>query len=283
MRPPTALQRAWLAEIGVSRQWLALQARMRARDATALAPREKVPQPVLPPVAVAPAAAPTPAAQVAAAPPPAVADSWPALEAAIQACRACARGSMRDQAVPGAGDREAPAWLIVGEGPSREDDACGQPFQGQAGRLLHAMLLALGQRASYLADGPGLALRSAWAQPTTAYFTQVVKCRALGARGPTPEDVAACAPWLEQQIRRLRPQRILALGAVAARRLLNTDQALEDVRGTVHWLRLEGLDPVPVVATWSPAHLLLDARKKAQAWEDLLLAQEAVSGPQPPA
>src|SRR5690606_16072128 len=68
---------------------------------------------------------------------------WDALEAEIHACRQCVLGNGRTQAVPGVGDR-AGRWMLVGEGPGKEEDRKGEPFVGQAGRLLDNMLGAIG-------------------------------------------------------------------------------------------------------------------------------------------
>src|SRR5699024_8590014 len=106
--------------------------------------------------------------------------------------------------------------LIVGEAPAQSDDRTGLPFQGKAGQLLHAMMVAIGVHPASVTLGSVAAPTPKWSAPTTAYFTNIVKCRPLGNRSPTPQEIAACQPYLQQQIELLRPRRILALGRLAA-------------------------------------------------------------------
>jgi len=292
---PSPLQQAWLVESGLSRPLLGLTLRQVRGKA---AGRPASPAPAAVPAQPArvmrsgsrPAALPRPAArpradtgQAEAAGKAAVAaladDAWETLTRAVQDCRACALGAMRDRAVPGAGTLSRPDWLIVGEAPSREDDAGGLPFQGDAGRLLHAMLLALGQRVEFLASSHEHLPVTAWSRPATAFFTHLVKCRPLGNRRPQPEEVAACRPWLDEQLRRLQPRCVLALGSMAAQSLLASDAPLDVLRGKVHRLDDGSAATIPLIATWHPAVLLMDPRKKAEAWEDLCLALDSLTDP----
>lgn len=146
-------------------------------------------------------------------------------------------------------------WLFVGEGPGAEEDAKGEPFVGQAGRLLDNMLGALG-----LARGAGV------------YIANIVKCRPPGNRTPEPPEVAACLPYLDRQIELLRPRLIVALGKCAATALLDVDATIASLRGRVHRYR-----DVPLVVTYHPAYLLRSLTDKAKAWEDLLLARRTMA------
>lgn len=179
---------------------------------------------------------------------------WPALEAAIRACTRCPLHAGRAQGVPGVGDRNAD-WLIVGEAPGAEEDRLGEPFVGQAGKLLDAMLAAIG-----LARGENV------------YIANVLKSRPPRNRDPLPAEVAACLPYLERQIELIQPKLILALGRFAAQSLLNTDTAIGRLRGQVH--RYHG---VPLIVTYHPAYLLRNLADKARAWEDLLLARDTMA------
>ena len=175
---------------------------------------------------------------------------WGALREAASACRACGLCKQRKQAVFGVGNESAP-WLFVGEGPGADEDEQGEPFVGQAGKLLDSMLSALGLK-----------------RGREAYIANVVKCRPPGNRTPTPEEAAACAPFLDRQIDLIAPKLIVALGKTAAMRLLQTEASLGSLRGQVH--RYRG---TPLVVTYHPAYLLRNLPDKAKAWEDLLFAR----------
>jgi uracil-DNA glycosylase family 4 len=180
---------------------------------------------------------------------------WPQLREAVASCSACGLCKQRKQAVFGVGHESAP-WLFVGEGPGADEDEQGEPFVGQAGRLLDAMMAAIGIR-----------------RGREAYIANVVKCRPPGNRTPTLEEAAACAPFLDRQIDLVRPRLIVALGKTAAMRLLQTDSSLGSLRGRVH--RYRG---TPLVVTYHPAYLLRNLPDKAKAWEDLLFARRTLNG-----
>jgi uracil-DNA glycosylase len=178
---------------------------------------------------------------------------WDELEQRIRACQACRLSERRTQAVPGVGDREAD-WLFVGEGPGAEEDARGEPFVGQAGKLLDAMLASLG-----LARGHNV------------YIANAVKCRPPGNRTPEADEIATCHPYLDRQIELIRPRIIVALGRPAAQTLLGGEIKIAAARG-----RLFQRKGVPVVVTYHPAYLLRNPQDKARAWEDLCFARASV-------
>lgn len=198
---------------------------------------------------------------------------WAALQAHAEACQACSLHSQRDQLVFGAGDLQQPEWLIVGEAPGKSDDRTGQPFQGKAGKLLHAMLVAVGVHPATLVLGGQPQHIPAWAQPASMYFSNLVKCRPLGNRSPEAAETEACMPYLNQQIELLQPRRILALGRLAAQALLRVDDEVEDLRGRIHHVATAAGAQIPVVVTWHPAALLMHPQHKGQAWADLILAK----------
>jgi DNA polymerase len=156
--------------------------------------------------------------------------------------------------VPGVGDPRA-QWFFVGEAPGAEEDARGEPFVGQAGRLLDNMLAALGL-----------------ARDRNVYIANVLKCRPPNNRTPEPAEAEACRPYLERQIELARPRLIVALGKSAASLLLGTDATIASLRGRVH--RYRG---VPLIVTYHPAYLLRSLPDKAKAWEDLVLARRTVA------
>jgi uracil-DNA glycosylase len=183
---------------------------------------------------------------------------WPEFAADVAACTACGLCKTRNLPVPGVGDVHA-KWLFVGEAPGAEEDAKGEPFVGQAGRLLDNILAALG-----LKRGHGV------------YIANVLKCRPPGNRTPTPLETEACRPYLDRQIALIRPALIVALGRSAATTLLNVDATIASLRGRVH--HYQG---VPLVVTYHPAYLLRNLPDKAKAWEDLCLARATMRRLQP--
>lgn len=179
---------------------------------------------------------------------------WDALEADIRSCAACVLCERRKQAVPGVGDRRA-RWMLVGEGPGAEEDQRGEPFVGQAGRLLDNMLAAIG-----LARGEDV------------YIANAVKCRPPHNRTPERDELAACRPYLERQIALVQPRLLVALGRPAAQALLDREVAIAAARGK----RLER-GGIPVVVTYHPAYLLRNPQDKAKAWEDLCFARRLMA------
>jgi uracil-DNA glycosylase len=180
--------------------------------------------------------------------------TWDEFAADVDACVACGLCRSRRKSVPGVGDTRA-EWLFVGEAPGAEEDAKGEPFVGQAGRLLDNMLAALG-----LSRG------------NRVYIANLLKCRPPNNRTPEPLEVNACRPYLDRQIELLEPKLIVALGKSAATALLNVDASIASLRGRVH--RYRG---VPLIVTYHPAYLLRNLPDKAKAWEDLLLARRTWS------
>jgi len=183
---------------------------------------------------------------------------WPEFAADVAACTACGLCETRNRPVPGVGDVHA-KWLFVGEAPGAEEDAKGEPFVGQAGRLLDNILAALGLKRGH-----------------NVYIANVLKCRPPGNRTPTPLETEACRPYLDRQIALIRPALIVALGRSAATTLLNVDATIASLRGRVH--HYQG---VPLVVTYHPAYLLRNLPDKAKAWEDLCLARATMRRLQP--
>ena len=204
-------------------------------------------------VAEGPPSVAEPAQVVARAPADVAALDWDGLRETVAQCRLCSLCAQRRQAVLGVGDPRA-EWLFVGEGPGHEEDAQGEPFVGQAGKLLDAMLNAIGLR-----------------RGKADYIANVVKCRPPGNRTPTPQEAQACAPFLDRQVALVGPRLIVALGKTAATRLLGSEASLASLRGRVH--RYQG---IPVVVTYHPAYLLRTPVDKAKAWEDLLFARRTL-------
>lgn len=175
---------------------------------------------------------------------------WDELRASVAGCSACELCKDRKQAVLGVGDA-SPEWLFVGEGPGAEEDERGEPFVGQAGKLLDAMLASIGLQ-----------------RGRKVYIANTVKCRPPGNRTPTPAETAACWPYLERQIALLQPKLIVALGKPAAQILLQREVKVGEARG-----RRFQYNGIALIVTYHPAYLLRTLPDKAKAWEDLCFAR----------
>lgn len=226
------------------------------------APPPPPPQPVATPPAMsqrsaaAPAPAPAPAGPVAQM-------GWDELRSAVAGCRACGLCEGRKNTVFGVGNEQA-QWMIVGEAPGEQEDLQGEPFVGQAGKLLDNML-----RAIALTRAPGTPEQQ-------VFIANTLKCRPPRNRNPEPEELAQCAPYLDRQIALVQPRIILAMGRFAVQSLLQSNEAIGRLRGRVHDYR-----GIPVIVTYHPAYLLRNLVDKARAWEDLCLALDTVEQRRP--
>lgn len=173
---------------------------------------------------------------------------WSGLRAAVKVCEGCKLCATRTNTVFGVGPENAPL-MVVGEGPGADEDAQGEPFVGRAGKLLDEMLASIG-----------------YSRGENVFIANVVKCRPPGNRDPEVDEVEACRPYLERQIELIKPRLIVALGRIAAQRLLATDQPLSKLRGPMH---AYGAARTPLFITYHPAYLLRSPREKAKSWEDL--------------
>lgn len=179
---------------------------------------------------------------------------WAELKVAVRDCTACGLRAGCTQTVFGVGDEQA-EWLLVGEAPGQEEDRQGEPFVGQAGKLLDGMLASIQLK-----------------RDKNVYIANVLKCRPPGNRNPAPEEVAKCSPHLLRQVALLQPRLIIAMGRFAVQALLGTDASIASLRGKLH--RYAG---VPLVVTYHPAYLLRTLPDKAKAWQDLLFARRTMA------
>jgi DNA polymerase len=189
---------------------------------------------------------------------------WEQLEQVVAGCTACGLCKARTNTVFGVGNHRS-EWMVIGEAPGAEEDLRGEPFVGQAGRLLDSVLAAAGL-------GRTATGRSA------VYIANVVKCRPPGNRNPEPDEVARCEPYLRRQIELLRPRVILLMGRVAAQAILGTDASIASLRGHAHRIDVAGAS-VPVIVTYHPAYLLRNLADKAKVWADLCLARDVFDRP----
>lgn len=174
---------------------------------------------------------------------------WPELKTMVRDCTACKLRAGCTQTVFGVGDERAD-WLFVGEGPGADEDALGEPFVGQAGKLLDNMLMSIRLK-----------------RGNNVYIANVVKCRPPANRTPEADEIATCMPYLQRQVQLIRPKVIVALGKTAATALLGRDATLGSLRGTVH-----DYHGIPLIVTYHPAYLLRSPLEKARAWEDMCRA-----------
>lgn len=167
-------------------------------------------------------------------------------------CRRCRLADGRTRLVFGEGAARS-ELVFVGEGPGFDEDRQGRPFVGRAGKLLNAMIRALGMARE------------------NVYICNVVKCRPPGNRTPNPDEIEVCSRFLFQQLSAIQPRVICALGACAAQTLLGSTAAISRLRGKVH--RWRGS---PLVCTYHPAYLLRNPAQKASTWQDLLLVRQVL-------
>jgi DNA polymerase len=184
---------------------------------------------------------------------------WKELGQEVARCRACSLCETRKQTVFGVGNANA-EWMLIGEAPGAEEDARGEPFVGQAGRLLDNMLASIGMSR----EGQ---------TPKSVYIANVLKCRPPGNRNPQPEEVSKCEPFLLRQIELVHPALIVVMGRFAAQSLLGTDASIASLRGRPHRINVAGRQ-IPVVVTYHPAYLLRNLIDKEKSWADLCLARK---------
>ncbi|SFK60084.1 DNA polymerase [Nitrosomonas aestuarii] len=176
---------------------------------------------------------------------------WEQLASTVANCTACPLRQSCTQTVFGVGDRNAD-WIYIGEGPGAREDAVGEPFVGQAGKLLDNMLAAIQLKRGH-----------------NVYITNIVKCRPPNNRNPGEDEARQCAPYLARQIELIKPKLIVALGKVAAQNLLGSQDSIASLRGKIH-----SFSGIPLIVTYHPAYLLRALPEKAKAWQDLCTALE---------
>jgi uracil-DNA glycosylase len=168
------------------------------------------------------------------------------LEETVKTCTRCGLAAARTQTVFARGTGSA-RLMFVGEGPGADEDAQGFPFVGKAGQLLDRMIAAMGFSREEV------------------YVANIVKCRPPNNRKPEPEEMAACMPYLAEQIELVAPEVIVALGATAVQGLFGTGEGIMRIRG--RWRLYRGR--VPVMPTFHPAYLLRTPAAKREVWDDL--------------
>jgi uracil-DNA glycosylase len=169
----------------------------------------------------------------------------PSLARFVAGCPRCALSGSRTRIVFGDGDPNADL-MFIGEAPGREEDEQGRPFVGAAGQLLTKIIEAMGTNRERV------------------YVVNTVLCRPPNNRNPEPEEIAACRPFLEEQIRLVSPRAIVTLGAFAAQAVLDKSEPISQLRG--RWHVAHGARVMP---TFHPAFLLRSPKHKRDVWEDM--------------
>ena len=171
----------------------------------------------------------------------------------VRQCLRCDLGSQRTNAVPGEGKPDSKI-MFVGEAPGADEDAQGKPFVGRAGQMLDKIIAACGLDRS------------------DVYIGNILKCRPPDNRDPRLEEITACLPYLQRQIELINPEIIVALGAHAARTLLETTKPIGQLRGHFQEYNVGlGHTPVKLMATYHPAYLLRNysQENRSRVWEDM--------------
>ena len=171
----------------------------------------------------------------------------------VRQCRKCDLGSLRTNAVPGEGSPRA-RIMFIGEAPGADEDAQGRPFVGRAGQLLDRIIAACGLKREEV------------------FIGNILKCRPPDNRDPRPDEIISCLPYLQRQIEMIKPEVIVALGAHAARTLLDTNKPIGQLRGQFHdYCAGIGRPPIKLMATYHTAYLLRSytPENRRRVWEDM--------------
>ena len=178
----------------------------------------------------------------------------PSLAAFLEACPRCKLSGSRTRIVFGHGNPDADL-MFVGEAPGREEDEQGVPFVGAAGQLLTKIIEAMGMTRDQV------------------YIVNTVKCRPANNRNPEPDEIAACRPFFEEQVRLVAPRAIVTLGTFAAQAVLGIPEPISQLRG--RWHDAYGARVMP---TFHPAFLLRSPKHKRDVWEDMQKVRDYLSG-----
>jgi len=158
-------------------------------------------------------------------------------------CKRCKLCTTRKNLVFGIGNPKA-RLVFVGEGPGADEDEKGEPFVGDAGRMLNRIITAMGIRRE------------------DVYICNVVKCRPPGNRNPEADEIAACTPFLLRQLRSVSPEVIVALGKFASQALLESKEPISKLRG-----RFRDFHGIPLMPTYHPSYLLRSGGNSASFWD----------------
>lgn len=171
---------------------------------------------------------------------------------ACQNCTKCELAKTRTHVVIGRGNNNGAPVMLIGEGPGEQEDLTGLPFVGRAGKLLDHLLNAL------------------MFKPEDYYICNIVKCRPPNNREPTREEAEACLPFLRFQVKYIKPQIIVCLGATALKYIVGGDARITKARG--NWVDRPGF--FRIMPTYHPAAVLRDPSKKEELYLDMKKVKE---------
>lgn len=178
------------------------------------------------------------------------------LSEAVADCRKCDElVANRTQTVFGVGDPNA-RLCFLGEAPGADEDIQGEPFVGEAGKLLNRIIEACKMKRE------------------DVYILNTIKCRPPNNRNPHESECDQCQPFLQRQLELIQPEFICCLGGVAAKHLLNTSAGVGQLRGKIH--NYQGIN---VVVTYHPAYLLRAPEQKGKVWADMKFLMKEMGQP----
>ena len=180
---------------------------------------------------------------------------WQALASTVAECQRCELSKTGAKKVFASGNQTA-SLMIIGDAAGETNLQQGEPFSGESGKLLTAMLKAMGY------------------QRNDVYISNIVKCGTTKNQEPTADEAMSCEPYLLRQINLVQPDLILVLGSTAAQWLLKSKSTLGRLRGQLHYI--DGINS-PVLVSYHPAYLLRAPNEKRKAWEDLQFAMKELA------
>jgi uracil-DNA glycosylase len=179
------------------------------------------------------------------------------ITAGIRDCKGCRLCETRKNTVPGEGAPD-PLVMVIGEAPGADEDSSGRPFVGKAGQLLDKMLGSINL-----------------SRESNCFIANIVKCRPPENRDPQPDEIAACAGFLECQIHSLKPRFILCVGRLSSQTLLHSAEPVGKLRGRFTDCKIASMT-IPLIATYHPSALLRNEDLKRPSWDDLKLLRTAL-------
>lgn len=166
-------------------------------------------------------------------------------------CTQCDLHKTRTKVVFGSGNENA-KLVFIGEAPGADEDKLGQPFVGQAGKLLTNIIKSMGlDRAK------------------DVYICNVLKCRPPGNRNPSDKEIEACSGYLERQLEVINPSIVVTWGTFASQAVLGSEEPISKLRGK--WYEADGIS---IMCTYHPAYLLRNPAAKDITWQDMLMVME---------
>ena len=176
------------------------------------------------------------------------------LQRTVKGCRRCNLAATRQNVVFGEGSNKAKV-MFIGEAPGEDEDIQGRPFVGRAGRLLDQLIERIDLRRE------------------DVYICNILKCRPPNNRDPEESEITSCKNYLFSQISLIKPRIICTLGRHAYNTLMNADERITKVRGSLKDYR--GMTLLP---TYHPSFLLRNQEKIKEAWEDMERLKELLKG-----